>query len=61
MATGREINSYKEFQGMLLIDAREMWPKAFVLIRQACKNRLKKGAGEGSTRLHGLAGHVNVP
>jgi hypothetical protein len=32
---------------MTLIDERERKPKAFVLIRQACKNRLKKGAQKG--------------
>lgn len=45
-----------KFRNMALIGAREMRPKAYILIRQACINRLKKGAGERSTGVCGRNG-----
>lgn len=44
---------------MTLIDTLEIRPKTCILIRQACNNRSKKGAGEGNTGLSGTVGGGN--
>lgn len=46
---------------MALVDAREIRPKAFVLIRHACKNRLRKGAAGRSTGYMVVKEHVILP
>jgi hypothetical protein len=53
---GRGTNGYRKFQTMTLVDAREIKPKARILIRQALNNRLKKGACERFTGLRGRNG-----